>query len=223
MRIIATPEYDILENPVGRNRWSMVDSARLCYKSFGNSSKESDSKLLANCVKNGHWTPIEMGSVKVRFLCDRGVSHELVRHRLASFNQESTRYCNYSLGRFNGEISVVKPIKIKQDSMEYFMWETHCRHAEKTYLSLIDMEVKPETARSVLPTSLATTIDVKANLREWYHILDLRTSRHAHPDIRYMMHGVLMELSQDYPEIFGPMFEARNKEFIEDFSNVKER
>lgn len=217
MKIIEYPDHEILVNPVQRNRWSMVESARLCYKSEG-SGLESDSNLLRNCVLRGHWTPIEMSQVKVRFICDRGVSHELVRHRLASYNQESTRYCNYSKDKFGNEISVVKPIMLDENSMEYYIWVKQCESAEKAYFDMLDLGVKPETARSVLPTSLATTIDIQTNLREWYHIFNLRIDRDAHPDMRYMMHGVLMELAQDYPEIFYGLFKAFNPQIIHDFA-----
>ena len=82
---------------------------------------------------------------------------------------------------------------------------------------MLDAGVTPETARSVLPNSLKTTIDISANLRKWYHILKLRTAKDAHPDIRYMMHGVLMEFSDDYPEIFGDLFLEVNEAFLKDF------
>lgn len=220
MEIIDYPYADVLSNPVGENRKSMVGSARLCYKSVG-TSVEADSKLLENCVKKGHWSPIEQGDVKFRITCDRGISHELVRHRLASFNQESTRYCNYSKGKFGSQISVVKPYHIYKDSMEYYIWRKQCEDAEKAYFDLLELGVTPETARSVLPTCLATTIDIKANLREWYHILDLRTSRQAHPDMRLTMHGILISLANDYPEIFKKLYLERNREIVEDFVNSK--
>lgn len=221
MKIIDSPDFEILENPIAANRFSMVDSARLCYKSVS-SGEESDSRLLANCVKNGHWTPIEHSWVKIRFLCDRGLSHELVRHRIASFNQESTRYCNYSKDKFGKEITVLQPHDIETDSMEYWLWRRCCERAERAYFKELDLGVKPETARAVLPTCLATTIDVSANLREWYHIFDIRTSRPAHPDIRLMMFGPLQILAADYPEIFEKLCAERTPEMIEDFAKKGE-
>lgn len=217
MKIYDGPQYEILRNPVQANRDSIVESARLCYKSVGNGPK-SDSKLIRHCVEHGHWSPIEMGDVKVRFIFDRGITHEAVRHRLASFNQESTRYCNYSLGKFGHEISVVKPVEIEKGSMEYYIWVKSCERAEKDYFDLLDLGVKPETARSVLPHGLAATIDIKANLREWYHILNLRSDRAAHPDFRIAVHGLLIELTRDYPEIFLDLLDERNPQIIEDFS-----
>lgn len=217
MKILDSTDFDILINPVESNRWSMVGSARVCYRSTS-SGQENDSSLLRRCVENGHWTPIEHSLVKIRFICDRGISHEFVRHRLASFNQESTRYCNYSKDKFGKEITVIKPNDIQQDSMPYWVWRRQCESAERAYIKELELGVKPETARAVLPTCLATTLDVSANLREWHHILDLRTSWPAHPDIRLMLFGPLQILAQDYPEIFGELCKERTPEMIEDFS-----
>lgn len=219
MKIYNYPIHDILYNPIGENRKSIVESARLCYKSVGKSA-EADSKLITRLVSSDppHWSPIEMGELKVRFICDRGLSHELVRHRLASFNQESTRYCNYSKDKFGKEIAVVKPYEIKVDSPEYDIWRNQCEEAEKAYMELLDAGVTPESARSVLPTCLATTIDIKTNLREWYHICDLRTARGAHPDMRIMMHGLLIDLGHCYPEIFEELFWERNTQIVNDFA-----
>lgn len=222
MEIIDYPFVQRIWDPTMDNRNSMIDSARLCYKSVAKTA-EADSKLLKNCVKNGHWSPIEHSIVKVRLLCDRGISHEIVRHRLASFNQESTRYCNYSQGKFGSQISVVKPCRIYKDSMEYYIWRKQCEDAEKAYFDLLELGVTPETARSVLPTCLATTIDITANLREWYHILDLRTSRQAHPDMRLAVHHVLSYLSDAYPEIFRELYLERNREILDDFVNIEKK
>ncbi|MBO5629436.1 MAG: FAD-dependent thymidylate synthase [Aeriscardovia sp.] len=222
MEIIDYPYSHILFNPVMENRNSMVESARLCYKSVGK-TVEADSKLLENCVKKGHWSPIEHSIVKARITCDRGISHELVRHRLAAFNQESTRYCNYSKGKFGSQISVIKPYHIHKDSMEYYIWRKQCEDSENAYFDLLDLGITPETARSVLPTCLATEIDITANLHEWYHILDLRTSRQAHPDMRLTMHNILISLASDYPEIFENLCIERNREIITDFVSSEKK
>lgn len=216
MKILKYPTYDILYNPIEANRESILESARLCYKSESK-GRESDNRLIERLAEEGMSTPIEMADFKVRITTDRGIANELVRHRLASFNQESTRYCNYSLGKFGKEITVMKPFEIRKDTMAYYIWVKQCASAENTYFDLLDLGVKTETARAVLPTCLATTIDVKANLREWHHILDLRTSRRAHPDMRLTMHGILADLAAFYPEIFTDLFEERNSQIIEDF------
>lgn len=222
MQIIKQPMYDILINHVSENRFSMADSARTCYKSENKKGLVGDSELIDKCFKNGHHSVLEHSYVKIRIVCDRGVSHELVRHRLASYSQESTRYCNYSNGRFGGQITVVKPVRIHEGSMEYYIWKKQCEAAEKAYFEELELGVTAENARSVLPTCLATTIDISANLREWYHILDLRTGRDAHPDIRYVMHGILIDMGRDYPEIFGQMLKERNPIFVFDYAKTND-
>lgn len=216
MKILKYPSHEIIWVSQFSDHWRIADAARTCYKSEGK-GKDDDSRLISACFKNGHHSVLEHSSVTIRFICDRGVSHELVRHRLASFSQESTRYCNYSKGKFGGEITVIKPVGLKEDSMEYFIWEDACRKAETSYLALIEAGVKPETARSVLPTSLKTEVVMTANLRELYHIIDIRDTREAQPDMRYMMHGLLVDIWDDYPELFHDLFRERNEMFLNDF------
>lgn len=216
MQIIKEPSYEILVESTLIDDYRMATGARTCYKSKS-SGPDSDKKLISRCFENGHHSVLEHSSMTVRFICDRGVSHELVRHRLASFSQESTRYCNYSKDRFGNEITVVKPIMIDEGTVEYFVWQRQCESAEDAYFALLDLGVKPENARSVLPTCLKTEIVVTANLREWYHILDLRTARDAQPDIRYMMHNLLIDMGIKKPEIFGELMRERNHQFVKDF------
>lgn len=216
MNVLQYGEHDILWNPIASNYHRMADAARVCYKSEG-SGKQANALLISQCFKNGHHSVLEHSEMTVKFICDRGVTHELVRHRLASYNQESTRYCNYSKAKFGNEITVVKPVRIPKDSMEYYIWEQACEEAERRYFGLLDLGVTPETARAVLPTCLKTEIIVTANLREWYHILDLRTARDAQPDIRYLMHGLLFDMAMNYPEIFEDLLSRRNPEFVSDF------
>ena len=220
VKVIDEPRFEWIRHNVQDNRASIAESARNCYQSEAKGF-DSDSKLISMLVERGHLSPIEMGDMKVRFICDRGVSHELVRHRIASYAQESTRYCNYSKEKFGKEITVVKPVTIKPDTCEYDIWYSACLTAEQRYFELLDLGVKPEIARSVLPTSLKTSIDIKANLREWLNIFQLRDSRHAHPDIRWMIHGLLLKVADDYPEIFMDLMLERNLELIEDFVEKK--
>ena len=217
MNIIDYPYVDIIENPVEANLYSIAESARLCYKT-ARVDRDADIRLIGKCFKNGHHSVLEHSRIKFRMVCDRGVSHEIVRHRLASFSQESTRYCNYSKNKFNSEISVVKPVRIHSGSMEYYIWEKQCESAEKAYFDLLDLGITPENARSVLPTCTATTIDISTNLRELYHILDLRTARDAHPDIRWALHSLLIDMAHDYPMIFGDLLKERNPQFLKDFA-----
>lgn len=221
MKILPYPTHEILYcSPISDYR-RVSEGARTCYKSEGRGT-ESDKRLISSCFKNGHHSVLEHSSITVLFICDRGVSHELVRHRLASFSQESTRYCNYSNDKFGSEITVVKPVRIHENSMEYYIWEKSCKQDEKAYFDLLDLGVAPENARSVLPTCLKTEVVMTANLREWYHVLDLRTARDAQPDIRYMCHGLLIELADKYPEIFASLLRERNSQFIADFAKKGE-
>lgn len=120
------------------------------------------------------------------FTCDRGVSHELVRHRPASFAQESTRYCNYSKGAFGDEICVVKPLFYEPGTFPYQTWEMACRAAELAYFSLLNNSGTPEQARTVLPNSLKTEVVMTATVGEWIHFLRLRsrgTTGKPHPQM----------------------------------------
>lgn len=221
MRIIDS-SYDIYYNPVETNRARMVHAARICYQSES-SGRAGDSRLIQHCVRERNNTPIEKSEVEVTFLCDRGISHELVRYRHTTVNQESTRYCNYANGRFGNEIVVVRPVMIIPGTVEYVIWKKSCERAEKSYFTLIEGGATPEIARSVLPTCLKTELTMAANLWEWYHILDQRTARGAHPDVRYLMHGLLIDLAMDYPEIFADLRNERNPEILQDFAVLRNR
>ena len=122
--------------------------------------------------------------VTIKFVCDRGVSHEIVRHRVASFAQESTRYCNYGLDKFGNEITVIRPSWCKQGDELYDIWKGGCEENEETYFAMLSKGATPQEARSVLPNSLKTEIIVTMNLSGWNHFFDLRCAKDAHPDIR---------------------------------------
>lgn len=216
MNVIDRPSHDILWHSPNNDAFRIAEGARTCYQTPYKSA-EDDERIIKHCFDSHHESVLEHSSMTVKFICDRGVSHELVRHRLASFSQESTRYCNYSLGKFSREISVVKPIEIKHGTAEYYIWEKQMEAAEKAYFDLLDLGVKPETARSALPTCLKTTVVVTANLREWYHIFDIRDAKDAQPDMRYMMHDLLLHVGDWYPWIFRDLLIERNKEFVRDF------
>jgi thymidylate synthase (FAD) len=181
-------------------------AARTCYKSEGMITKneESAKKLVKKLVENEHFAMVEHGqNITVKFITDRGVSHELVRHRLASFAQESTRYCNYAKDSFGNEITVILPV-LDEKLYDEFMpiWINAMKTAEKEYLTLINLRYSPQLARSVLPNSLKTEIVVSANIREWRHILELRTSQAAHPQIRALMIPLLIEFKRRIPILF---------------------
>lgn len=187
-------------------------AARTCYKSEDKITDDGSSarKMVAGLIKSGHEAMLEHGGLTVRFVCDRGVSHELIRHRMASFAQESTRYCNYSKDKFGNELTFVMPTLYKSDFMEdeaWNCWVETMKKCEESYMKLIKMGVSPQMARSVLPNSLKTEVVVTANWREWRHILSLRCAPDAHPDIRCLMIDLLEELHDKIPVLFDDIWE----------------
>lgn len=172
---------------------------RVCYKSEDKITADSAERFVRMLIKRGHESVLEHISVTVRFICDRGISHELVRHRIASFSQTSTRYVNYGHDK---EIAVIAPSELKENTVPYVVWKTALESAEKAYMQLIASGVKPETARSVLPTCLQTELVMTANLREWRHFLKLRTSKAAHPDMRVLACDLLKQMQDSFPVIF---------------------
>lgn len=122
--------------------------------------------------------------ITLKFVCDRGVSHELVRHRAASFAQESTRYCNYSSGKHGSEITVVRPSWCVENSSNWFAWKRACKRSEAAYMSLIMSGAAPQEARAVLPNSLKTEVVVTGTMGHWHHFFGLRCGPEAQPDMR---------------------------------------
>ncbi len=179
----------------------LIEAAgRVCYKSEEKTTDTSFVEFLERIVRRGHESVLEHSMLTVRFICDRGVSHELVRHRLASFSQESTRYCNYS-----GEVAFIMPCFFKQCLNvyhPYVLWKDAMLSSEDTYKEMLKQGASPQEARAVLPNSTKTEVVMTANLREWRHILKLRTSKAAHPQMRELMCPLLEELKASIPVIF---------------------
>lgn len=180
---------------------------RVAYKSEDKITPDSAAKFVSHVVKRKHLSVIEHVSLTARIITDRGVTHEAVRHRLASFTQESTRYVNY--GNRGGEITVIAIdfSTIPEEATARAVWESAIESAEAAYMSLLDLGCSPQIARDVLPTCTKAEIIVTANLREWRHILDLRTAPDAHPKIRTVMLPLLCHLNEELPEIFGDLVE----------------
>ena len=155
---------------------------RICYLSEPKDPEGSTEKFVRMLIKNGHESPLEHGSCTFKIVTDRAISQEIVRHRLASYSQESTRYCNYANEKFAREITVIESSGLAEN--EAREWLDAMEHLERTYLLMIDSGVKPEKARDVLPLCLKTELMMTANFREWRHFLKLRGSRMAHPGIR---------------------------------------
>jgi thymidylate synthase (FAD) len=177
-------------------------AARTCYRSERLSGPDSDRKLLKHLIRNGHHAMLEHGGmISVRFTTDRAIANELVRHRLFSFAQESTRYVNYDRRGF----AFIIPDNVN-GSTDAIM-RVSMREAAETYEGLVAHGVSPEVARSVLPLSTATDIVVSGNIREWRHALSLRCERHAHPQMRALMVPLLHELRERIPVLFDDIQE----------------
>lgn len=175
---------------------------RTCYKSEDKISDTSAIKFVRMLVENGHEAMIEHAHVTVRIICDRGVTHEMIRHRMASYAQESTRYCNYSKDKFGSGITVIEP-NFWQDKPECKeVWELAMKQSEEAYLKLIELGATAQEARSVLPHSLKTEIVVTMNLREWRHFFKLRTEPAAHPQIREVAIPLLQAFKEKIPVVF---------------------
>ena len=208
--------YEIMDPLNGAEILKKIEKvARVCYKSEDMIREGTAENMVRALVKRNHTAMLEHFSFSVKFTVDRGVSHEIVRHRVASFAQESTRYCNY--GTKGGEITVIEPCYLKADGVEvytenwserYGAWIRACEEAEKSYLRMIADGASPQEARAVLPTSLKTEIVMTANLREWRHFFNLRAcgaTGKPHPQIMEVAVPLLKELKQIIPVVFDDL------------------
>ena len=209
---IVEPKYEILTDisEGGIKELQQIERvARVCYKSEDKITPDGESakKLVGFLVKQGHEAMLEHSQLSVLFTCDRGIANELVRHRIASFAQESTRYCNYSKEKFGEELSFIRPYYIDDLSEEACdaIFDS-CLWAEKLYLQLIKDGLRPEQARCVLPLCLKTEIVVTANYREWRNIFKLRTPVAAHPQMRELMCPLLLEVQKKIPVVFDDIY-----------------
>lgn len=180
---------------------------RVCYKSEDKITDTSAEAFVRGIIRRGHEAVLEHCSFTVKFICDRGVSHEIVRHRMASFCQESTRYCNYSKDKFDGELTFIKPCFWAEGTQNYYDWYCACRCVEETYLRLLGRGVTPQEARAVLPNSLKTELVMTANIREWRHFLNLRCDPAAHPQMREVALLLLDKLHDAVPVCFDDIWE----------------
>ena len=202
MKIIE-PYHEILSEIDGGKILRNIElCGRVCYKSEDRITEGSAEKFVSMILKSGHESVLEHEKVTVRIVCDRGVTHEIVRHRIASYSQESTRYCNYSKDKFGSEITFIRPFFWTEDEEEYKVWEQTMQEIENAYNRLISLGAKPEEARSILPNSVKTEIMVTMNLREWRHFFRLRTSGRAHPQMREVAVPLLEEFKKRIPVVF---------------------
>ncbi len=202
MRIVE-PKVEIITPINGQEILNHIEQVgRVCYKSEDYIKEGSAERFVATIVKSGHEAVIEHFNITVKFTTDRGITHEIVRHRIASYAQESTRYCNYSKDKFSNEISVVKPVDIAEGTQEFEDWKEAMEAAEKAYFKLLEDGCKAQVARSVLPTCAKTELMATMNLRELRHFLRLRGSAAAHPDIRILAKDLLAQLKAQIPVVF---------------------
>ena len=202
MKIIS-PDFEILSLVDGRAILHDIERCgRVCYKSEDKITETSAPAFVGNIIQRGHEAVLEHASVTVKFVVDRGVSHEIVRHRLAAYCQESTRYCNYSKDGFGGQVTFIQPNFLDRGTRGWELWVLACEQAEKAYFDLLNWGCSPQEARAVLPNSLKTEVVMTANLREWRHFFKLRTAPAAHPQMREVTIPLLRRMQELIPVVF---------------------
>lgn len=178
-------------------------ACRTCYRSENLITEDSYKRLLTNCLNRGHESVLEHEKITVRMVCDIGVYKDLTRHRFGSFSIESTRYCNYGKDKFENEIKFIEPVNIDKTSELYKDWYRTVDFIEQEYVRMSRMGATPDQMRLILPHSTAAEVTMTANIREWRHILDLRTKKMAHPSVRQILIPLLLKFKADMPELFG--------------------
>lgn len=212
---IINAGFQILSDINGMEMLQAIEYiARTCYKSESMITDLSAVKMVESLINRGHEAMLEHCVISVKFIVDRGVSHELVRHRVASYAQESTRYCNYSKDKFGNELTFIKPCFWEhfsdniEDNFALGEWEAAMADAEKHYFKLIENGATPEQARTVLPNSIKTEIVMTANLREWRHFFKLRTlgiTGKPHPQMLEVTVPLLAEFKALIPVVFDDL------------------
>ncbi len=213
--IAIEPKVEIIDMKDYQTMLKKIEQiGRVCYKSEDKIAEGSAEKFISGLLKRGHESVIEHESVTCKVTCDRGVSHEIVRHRIASYSQESTRYCNYSRDKFGNQITVIDiasgfayDMDNPGDRRKYEIWTEAMESAEKYYFAMLQAGASPQEARSVLPNSLKTELVMTMNLREWRHFLQLRLGAGAHPQIREVSRLILREFQEKLPIFFEDIHE----------------
>lgn len=176
-------------------------ACRTCYRSEGSITEDSYKNLLKNCINRGHESVLEHEKVTIRMYCDIGVYKDLTRHRFGSFSIESTRYCSYDKDKYGNEIKCINPSYIK-DTKIYEEWKKSMEEMEKHYMKMKEFSATTDMCRLILPHSAAAEVTMTADIREWKHILELRTSNKSHPAIRQLLIPLLKYFKKEMPEIF---------------------
>jgi thymidylate synthase (FAD) len=191
------------------NPEQIIESAgRTAYRSEDKITSASAAKFVAFITSNHHTSVVEHASASFEIVTDRAIANEITRHRIASFTQESTRYCNYGKDKFGGEIEVIEPpLTTQQDKEE---WVHSMLVAEQCYLNMVNNGCTAQLARSVLPLCLRTKLVMTCNLRSWLHFFNLRCAKSAHPQIIELARMMLLALYPKAPNVFAPPY----KKFI---------
>lgn len=202
MRVIR-PSVEIMDKLDGTAILKKLEAAgRVCYKYEDRIGEETAEKFIKAIIDRGHESVLEHVSITVKFIVDRGVSHQLVRHRIASYSQESTRYCNYSEDKFGSSVVFVQPSFAVEGTEGYDIWKKSCEDSEKAYFDLLNFGWTSEQARGVLSHSIKTEVVATMNLRQWRHFIKLRTDRTAHPQIREVATMLQEQLRREVPIVF---------------------
>ena len=186
-------------------------ACRTCYRSEGKITEDSYKNLINNCITRGHESVLEHEKVTVRIYSDVGSYKDLTRHRFASFSVESTRYCSYDKDKYGNEIAFMNAVYIENKEM-YETWKKTMQEIENSYIEMKKLGATTDMCRELLPHSTAGEYTMTANIREWKHILSLRTTKHVHPSIRQVLIPLLKYFKEEMPEIFGDV------EYDEDFN-----
>ncbi|WP_304393193.1 FAD-dependent thymidylate synthase [uncultured Clostridium sp.] len=192
-------------------------ACRTCYRSEDKITDTSYQNLLKNCINRGHESVLEHEKISIRMTCDLGVYKDLTRHRIASFSIESTRYCNYGKDKFDNELKFIRPVyyveswkdrnyegsAMSLEENKSAIWYRTMEEIESNYIDMSKLGCTPDEMRMLLPHSIAAEVCMTANIREWKHILSLRTTNHVHPSIQQLMIPLLLKFKEEMPEIFN--------------------
>ena len=218
MKVVKPHFYIVNPRKYDDLLFSVESGGRTCYKSEGlivqgEAYVSHAEAFVQRLISMGHESVLEHSSIGIRFICDRGVSHELVRHRVGiGYSQESTRFANYANDKFGNEIACIDPVFWSEDDPMYAVWLDSMKRAEDSYLFMIENGATPQEARSVLPNSLKTEIVVTANIRAWRTVFKQRCASAAHPQMRQIMLGALFTLADIYPVFFKDLADSFRKE-----------
>ena len=205
---IIKPSVEIEHQDWGLLLKRIEKKGRVCYKSEDRITDDSAERFIEFLVKRGHLSVLEHEKISVKFIVDRGITHEIVRHRVGSYSQESTRYCNY--GNDDKGITVIEPFFYPKGSFKYDLWMKAERTSEEVYLDLLEQGSTPQEARDVLTNSLKTEIWVTYNIREWLYFFSKRAVKEAHPQMRQPVIPLLMIFKGILPAVFGASEWDRN-------------